>query len=179
MSQLDHERDGNLRVALATWIFILHTTGHPCDDPALASACAAVAAAEDEQTGDAAGLALIERVGELVDQAGTEPQAVQALAARLLGDRVKTGMGAGDRDARLSRIRTYQFGQGLPWLARIWERHPHGQVQPSWLLISEVTDLVRALDPNPWDDVDENRALPVRDFQVLWELDDCTSVYLS
>ena len=38
---------------------------------------------------------------------------------------------------------------------------------------------VAAADPNPWNDVDETRRIPVGDFQVLWELDGCTAVHLA
>jgi hypothetical protein len=179
MTTLDHETDGNLRVALATWIFLLHQAGEGVADPEIAAACAAVAGATDATTGDAAGLALIEHVGARVDAAGTDPAAIAALAGQLLAGDVRGDLGGGDRDARLARIRGYQFRRCLPWLARIWERHPGGAVAPSWLLVSEVTDLVRALDPNPWNDVDEDRALPVHDFQVLWELDGATSLHLA
>jgi hypothetical protein len=179
MRTLDHETDGNLRVALATWIFLLHAAGEELADSDLAAACAAVAAATDASSGDAAGLALIERIAGLVDEVGTDPAAVVALAVRVIGDAVAADFGVGDRDARLSRIRGYQFRRGLPWLARVWERHPDGSVAPSWLLVSEVTDLVRVLDPNPWNDIDEERALSVHDFQVLWELDACTSLRLA
>jgi hypothetical protein len=54
-----------------------------------------------------------------------------------------------------------------------------GKVHPSWLLVERVTDEVTAMDPNPWNDVDEERHIPVQDFQVLWELDACSSVYVS
>ncbi|TVQ86750.1 MAG: hypothetical protein EA397_19505 [Deltaproteobacteria bacterium] len=179
MTKLDHEQDGNLRVAIATWIFLLSTQDVRIADPEVAELCAAVLGADGPEAGDAAGLALIEHIASMVEQAGTEPEQVVALATQILGEGLATDMGQGDRDARLTRIRGYQFRRGLPWLARIWERHIDGQVAPSWILISEVTDLVRALDPNPWNDVDEDRALPVADFQILWELDTCTSLHVA
>lgn len=179
MNTLDHEQDGNLRVAFATWIFLLHAQGAEIADPEVSELCAAVLQAGDAEAGDAAGLALIEHLAARVDSAGASPEQVTELARALVAHEISTDMGEGDRDARLAHIRSYQFRRGLPWLARIWERHIGGQVAPSWLLISEVTDLVRALDPNPWNNVDEDRALPVADFQVLWELDACTSLYVG
>ena len=32
------------------------------------------------------------------------------------------------------------------------------------------------MDPNPWDDVDEERTVPLGDFQVLWELTGCSAI---
>jgi hypothetical protein len=84
---------------------------------------------------------------------------------------VRTDLGAGSRDERLVRLRRHQFAHGTPWMARVWERRADGLVAPAWLVIDGVTDRVRALDPNPWNDVDEERSLPVGDFLVLWELD--------
>jgi hypothetical protein len=179
MTDIAHIQDGNLRVALATWITLMGAREHTPDDPELAEAISRVLAAEDAETGDAAGLALIERVAALVDEAGEAPDAVAGLAGRLFGEAVSTDLGAGSREERLQRIRHYQFERGLPWLARIYERREDGTVAPSWLLVERVTDRVNAMDPNPWDDIDEERTLPVADFQVLWELDGCTSLRLT
>jgi hypothetical protein len=173
---LDHETDGNLRVALATWVFALYAAGVEVVDPAVRTWCSAVADAADAADGERAGLALIEGIAGRVEQAGSSPEQVTALARSLFGDTVNGDLGAGTREDRLHRIRAYQFRRALPWLARVWERHVDGSVAPSWLLVSEVTDLVRVMDPNPWNEVEEDRALPVADFQVLWELDDCTSL---
>ncbi|MFT7518959.1 MAG: hypothetical protein ACI9MC_001093 [Kiritimatiellia bacterium] len=169
-----YEDDGNLRVAVSTWVFLLFVAGVQPQDDALAASCAAVAEATDAELGDVAGLALIERIGKmLADDIG-----VDALAMSLYGDRVSTGFSDGDRDARTHRVRAYQFSRGLPWLARIWERRSDGRVAPSWLLVERLTDQVLVMDPNPWNDIDEGRALPVQDFHVLWELDGCRSLHV-
>ena len=68
--------DGNLRVALATWIYLLHDHDFTADDAAIATACAAVHAAADAEAGDAAGNTLIDRVSALVDEAGDAPNPV-------------------------------------------------------------------------------------------------------
>jgi len=159
----------------ATWVYVLFADGVAPQDEAVASGCHAVRDAADEATGDAAGEALVDTVAARIDAAGGLAQAASAL----YGDRVSTELGAGDREARTQRIRRYQFDQGLPWLARIWERRSGGSVSAGWVLVERVTDAVHAMDPNPWDDVDEERHLPVPDFHVLWELDDCTSVHLT
>ena len=72
-----------------------------------------------------------------------------------------------------------QFGRRLPWLARVYQRSELGAVRAVWLVIESVTDEVIAMDPNPWNDIDEERRLPVDDFHVLWELDACSSVYVN
>ena len=177
MSEVWHEQDGNLRVALSTWFFLLHQAGFALDDAEITEACAAVGAASGPDEGEEAGQRLIERVRSLVDSAGPTPGLT--VARRVVGSGLSTEMGAGDRDDRLHRIRAYQFQRGLPWLARLWERRSDGTVAPSWLLVSRVTDQVRVMDPNPWNDIDEDREIPVHDFLVLWELDDCTSFSMA
>jgi hypothetical protein len=163
-------------VTCATWAFELHVDGVVANDAAVADACAAIQAATEATAGNAAAEALVARVLALLG--GTGPEEVAGFARALYGDRVQRDLGAGDRDARVTRIRKYQFGKSLPWLARVWER-VGGSVQPQWWIIERVTDEVAAMDPNPWNDVDENRRLPLGDFQVLWELDACTAVHLS
>lgn len=165
-----------VEVTLATWVFQLFSSGVAPGDAALTAACEAVRSATDGAAGDAAGMALVERVSALV--AGHEVADVAAFAAATYGDRAHGDMGDGGRDERTLRIRKYQFGRNLPWLARIWERRD-GTVKPTWLLVERVTDEVTAADPNPWNDVDEERHIPVGDFQVLWELDGCSSVYVG
>lgn len=171
---LEYGGDGNVRLVLSTWIYRLHQAGIEPDDQGLAEACRAVDAATDAETGDAAGEALVRVVSERVGDA-VEPDRVAALMHRLYGDRIAEDLGEGSRPDRLSRIRRARFDRSLPWIARIQERRD-GAVGPSWLLVERATDRVHALDPNPWNDVDEARYLPVNDFLVLWELDGCTSL---
>lgn len=171
-----HEHEDLGRVAFATWTYLLHAAGVRAADAEVASACDEVSAASEAATGDVAGLKLLRRVDALF--AGpSEPDRALAVARRLFGDRAKADLGEGDRDERSAGFRKYQFAQGLPWLARIWERSD-GKVAPTWLLIEKVDGMVHAMDPNPWNDVDEERKLPVADFQVLWELDGCSNVLL-
>lgn len=165
--------DAALPVAMATWICRLYAAGVAPDDPDVRLRCDAVAAAADRDAGNRAGEALVATmIGRL---GGSEPADVLAAARALYGDRVRDDLGHGDRDERIGRIRKYQFGRQLPWLARIWERRG-GVVAPTWLVIERVTDEVDAIDPNPWNDVDEARRIALGDFLVLWELDGCTSI---
>ncbi len=163
-----------LNFTLATWVFELHVAGVSAKVEAIAAACAAVEATSDPEAGEAAGVALVAAVAAKVT--GADPAQIAAFASDLYPGSVATDLGAGDRDARLVRIRRHQFGHRLPWLARVWERDGVGRVRPSWGLIEQVTDEVTLADPNPWNDVDELRRVPVADFQVLWELADCASV---
>lgn len=165
-----------LATTLATWVFLLHVNGHHADDTKLHEACSAVAAAEEEAAGNAAGDELVRRVESLL--AGESRADVVSFASGLYGERLGQDLGEGSRDERTHRIRQYQFSHSLPWLARVWERDESGSVGPIWLVIERVTDQVTAMDPNPWNDIDETRHFPVSDFQVLWELDACTALHL-
>ncbi len=171
------ESQGNLTLAFATWVCRLHAAGIAASDAEIAAAVDAVAAAPDREQGDAAGARLVEWLERALSE-DPSPDGVLALARRLYGEAVAGDLGDGSREVRTARIRRYQFGRTLPWLARIIERHASGVVAPSWLLVERLTDQVRALDPNPWNDLDEERQLPVQDFLVLWELDGCPSVYV-
>lgn len=161
----------------ATWVFTLHVGGVVAADAALSGACDAIRAAGDAAAGNAASESLVARVKALVPDGA--PATVMAAARGLYGDRARSELGAGDRAERTARIRRNQFASQLPWLARIVERTAAGVVQPGWLLVERVTDEVTAADPNPWNDVDESRHLPLGDFLVLWELDGNTSVHIG
>ncbi len=169
--------DDNVIYTFATWVYLLHTAGIEPSDGALAERCASLDAVTDAAEGDTVTAAFVERVSEVLDGA-RGPDEVAVIARALYGDQVGGELGEGSRGDRTHRIRKYQFGRSLPWLARIWERHPDGSVAPSWLLVRQLTDEVEVMDPNPWNDVDEERALPVGDFLVLWELDDCTAIHV-
>ena len=77
-----------LSYALATWVFVLHVDGVTASEAAIAEGCAAVAAATDEETGNAAGEQLVKSIAELLG--GTEPSHVAAFARSLYGDAVDT-----------------------------------------------------------------------------------------
>ncbi len=162
-------QDSPAHLTFATWVVALHAAGVACSDEAIAVSCTELMSGE----GDASVL-----VGAIADRfpEGTEPDAVVAVATSLYPGATHTDLGEGDRSERLKHIRSRQFGRPLPWLARIVERNLNGQVGPVWLLVETVTSVVVTMDPNPWNDIDEARQIPLTDFQVLWELDACTSV---
>ena len=160
-----------LAVTVATWVYTLHVGGAEADHEAVRAACAAVDAASGDADGDAAGEALVAQVADVLS--GSD---VAGAARSLYGDRADSSIGEGDRGERVHRIRKYQFTRNLPWLAQIVERQEDGTVGPTWLVVEQVTDRVVAMDPNPWNDIDEERQIALHDFQVLWELTACASV---
>lgn len=165
-----------LPYTFATWVYTLHVAGVPASDEAIAAACQRVRAAGDATAGEAAAQALVTAAKTLVPD--DDPETVLAAARALYGDRARSELGDPDRDLRLARVRRFQFGARRPWLARIWERNG-GQVQPTWIIVERMTDIVLAADPNPWNAVDETRRYPLADFQVLWELDGLTHVHVA
>lgn len=158
--------DGNLGVAVAAWLVMLHQRGCQVSDKALSEAIAAVV---DDATGEALVRALRSRLG-----AGAPPE-VAAFAEGLFGDRVIANFGEGSREERVARARRFGFSTNAPWLARVYARQ--GDVaRPVWRVVQSLTDEVLALDPDPFDGLDEELRVPLADFLVCWELDGCTAV---
>ena len=166
--------DPHLPVTLATYTFLLRAAGHSVADAAAEAACAAFA--KGERPADELGADLVAAVG--LHLRGDDAAAVTAALAALFGDlAVRTDLGAGpDREARVAAIRRAHFGNHLPWLARIVDRLPGGDVGFRWVLVEAFDAAVKVMDPNPWDEQDEERELPVTDFLVQWELGGAVSV---
>lgn len=156
---------------LATWAVVLHRAGVTPDDEVVRDACERLAAATEPAEAARIGEALVERIRSLAPD--EEPDAIASFGRALFGERADGGFLDAERDGRLRSIRRHQFESALPWLARCWERFSDGTVHPLWLIVEGVTDRVQAMDPNPWDDVDEERFLPLADFLVRWELSGC------
>jgi hypothetical protein len=169
--------DTRIHTTLATWVYVLHADGMEASDTEVRRACEAVAAAADEVAGEAAGAVLIQAVASHCSS--DAPADVLAAASALYGDRASATLGQGDRDACVKAIRRYQFEHGLPWMARVWERRGDGTVTPGWVIVERVTDAVMAMDPDPWDGIDEERVFALGDFFALWELDGSPSVHLG
>jgi hypothetical protein len=168
--------DGSTRDAwvLATWTALLHGTGDRALSPDVVKACDALVSANFGQPTRDAGDVLVQAVSAVIAQAG----GVQEAAVALFGDRAGQTFHAPSRDERSQRIRAYDFKVALPWLARLWQRHDGGDVRPGWEVVLSVDTHAHILDPNPYDDVDENRDLPVADFHVLWELSGAAHIHL-
>jgi hypothetical protein len=160
---------GNLPVTLATYIWRLFDTGRPPGNAGIAAACEALRVAGDERSEELAN-ALLSRVVEQLGDPDPTFERVHVVAAELYGAlHIATDFG-GSRDERLREARRYEFLLGLPWLARIYDRFPDGTVGPHWVMVERMTDVVRIMDPYPWDDLDEQYETPVADFLVKWEL---------
>lgn len=161
---------------LATWLGLLGTHGVlPAGE---ASALVkALLDARAPAAAQAAAEALEQHVRGLLH--GEDEQAVRALATSWFGDRAQLGAGVVDRAARLVEARRWTFRERTPWLARVWQRDRTGGVGPHWVIVQRVVDLVELVDPDPWDEVDEERALDPVEFQALWELSGCAAVRVS
>ncbi len=172
-----HTPDASLAVTLATFLFLVRRAGLTLADPAVESACAAFDAggAPVETLGNA----LVTAVQARLSGARVE-DVVAALRALLGDDHVHTDLGAGaDRAARATAIRRAHFGNHVPWLAVIIDRQPDGEVARHWVLVESFDEAARVMDPNPWDDKDENRTIDLGDFMVQWELAGCASVRVA
>ncbi|MDP2305441.1 MAG: hypothetical protein Q8P18_05395 [Pseudomonadota bacterium] len=173
-----HTPDESLAITLATFLFLVRRAGHALKDPAVESACAAftVASGAGGAPVETLGKALVDAVRVHLTGARVE-DVVTALGALLGGDHVFTDLGeAPERESRTAAIRRAHFGNPLPWLAVIIDRQPDGEVGRHWVMVEAFDDAARVMDPNPWDDKDEERSLPIGDFMVQWELAGCRSV---
>jgi hypothetical protein len=168
--------DGNLGVTLATFLFLLRRSGRPLADAAIDAACARLDSASGAPA--ALGAALVAAVEPHL--AAGNDAVLPALRAIVGEDHVRADLGEGaDRDARTTAIRRAHFGQRLPWLAEIADRLPDGSIGRHWVLVEAFDEVARVMDPNPWDDRDEERAIPVGDFMVLWELAGLRSIRID
>ena len=156
-------------MTFATAVVLLRRAGHAVNDPVL------------------------EALAARVDQAADRSHALEAaerLAAALVGDGEDAGVGspiarafpslrhvsvAGGHDAHITALRRdaeaawARFGNALPMLARIADR-VDGVLIERWALVLDVGEQVHLLDPNPWDDVAEDRLLALPEFVVRWAL---------
>ena len=167
-------RAGELPVALATFVYLLHERGHGASDTDLGAACVAIqdAAAEDEV--DSLGQALVDQVAAKLG--GGDPSDVSAFLDGLYPAGSMTSDFGESREARARGMRRYHFGSSMPWLAQIMDRFPDGAVGAHWVLVERVAETVTCSDPYPWDDLDEEYDTPLNDFMVKWELLGCPSI---
>jgi len=173
MTGADYDPETLRAYTFATWVFLLHASGVESVETTVRDHCIAIVEATDEETGEAAVMALIDNVS------GGLGDGVEALAGALYGDRVSSEMGEGNRAERSRRIRMYEFKNWLPWLAKIYQRSDQGDVSAVWVVVERLSNEVSIMDPNPWNDIDEEYDLPVSDFHVLWELAAKASVHLA
>lgn len=159
--------DAHLPYTLATFTFLQRRAGARVVDPAVEAACAAVAALEG---GPDSAARLLEAVSAVVSTADVE--GISRALGRIFGaERVQVDFAsAPDREGRLARVRRATFGDNRPWIAGVADRAADGALGVHWVLVDGLYDTVRLLDPNPWNDVDEERMVPLGDFVVMWEL---------
>lgn len=168
-------KTGQLHTALATWVFLLGDAGHQPDDAAVAAALKALREAPGDSDADALGQTLVDAIATSMgpDQ---DMAAVTGWLSGIYGsDRINTELGQ-DREARTHAARRHQFASNLPWLARIIDRFPGGELGAHWLLVERVDEQVTCMDPYPWDDLDEEYSQPLVEFMVKWELAGCEGV---
>ncbi|MCB9744219.1 MAG: hypothetical protein H6741_03440 [Alphaproteobacteria bacterium] len=171
MSESTAAKSGNLPITLATWMYILFDRGHVPTDAGVRAACEALAAGVGDADADfeALGRAL---VASVEDKLGADASFahVRRYAAEQYGEeQILTSFGE-SREERARGARRYGFSHNLPWIARIIDRFPNGEVGAHWVMVEQVTDVVTCMDPYPWDDLDEEYEAPVTDFMVKWEL---------
>lgn len=171
-------QDGNLGITLATWTFLLHQADHPPDDPAVRAACEKIQNAGEDQDLDALGRDLMAAIRQVLGEDRPAFERVAEVLRSWYGsDRIRTDLGEPEsRGDRARGIRRYQFGNPRPWIALVIDRFPDGTVGEHWVMVEETTDVVKVMDPYPWDDVDEQYTLPLVDFMVRWELAGCHSL---
>ena len=175
MTEPTAAKTGQLPITLATWIYLLHDRGHIASDEAIAAACASVAEAAPQEV-DARGAALAAAVEHALDGA-TAPDSIARFLQSLYGFvHISDRFEGSTREDRLHAARASAFRTGMPWVAIIYDRFPNGSVGPHWVMVERITDVVTCMDPYPWDDLDEEYAIPVPDFLVKWELADFACV---
>ncbi len=173
MADVEYDREALRAYTFGTWVFLLHASGVESLETTVCDRCKAIVAAPDAEAGEIAVQALIKQI------VGGLAEGEAALAQKLYGDRVALDMGEGSRAERNRRIRMFEFKNGLPWMAQIYQRGENGTVAPVWVVVERVANKVAIMDPNPWNDIDEEYELDVSDFHVLWELAAQPSVYLN
>jgi hypothetical protein len=169
-------KSGNLPITLATWLFILDSSGLRADSADIQAACDALRGAGEGADVAALGAALVAVISDAIGDA-TDADAVTGWLSSLYGaEHIGTGLGT-DRGSRVRGARAYMFQNSLPWLACIIDRFPDGTVGPHWVMIEQLTDVVTCMDPYPWDDLDEEYTTPVVEFMVKWELAGSQSIH--
>jgi hypothetical protein len=150
----------SMEMTLATAVVLLRQAGLRVADSALESNAAAIDKASSRASAlDAAGV-LAAALG--VDLSPTSP------LARAFPSLLAVPV-SGGHDEHITALRRARFGNALPMLARIADR-VDGRLVERWALVRDVGAQVHLLDPNPWDDVAEDRLLSLSEFVVRWSL---------
>jgi len=157
-------------ITLATWAYLLHRSGVDAADPAVVAACAAIDAG-----GEAGPLAAALTSAVRAHVRGEGFDAVVAGLGAMYGAAVSEDVVEGDPAAHLAALRRRSFGDSRPWLAAIADR-VDGALVERLVMVERFGHEVVLMDPNPWDDVEEERSLSLLEFQVRWELAGARSI---
>lgn len=160
---------------VATFLYLAHKDGYAFADADLERAFTAIDA---EGANESTGQSLLAVVESALGDAS--PDAVTVALKGWLGDAIiADGIQATDRESRISAIRRARFGRSTPALAWILERSDAGELVNTLVLIEAFDAEVTAMDPNPFNDIDEARTFPLHDFMARWELAGCRSIRLN
>lgn len=91
---------------------------------------------------------------------------------------IKSNFAAETRSGKIHAIRHYEFQQSMPWIARIANRTEE-HLAEQWIMVEKVTETVHCMDPNPWDDIEEESSYSLNDFMIRWELCGYASIFLG
>lgn len=169
--------DTNLEVTLATFLYLIRRGGVPVRDDRVEAACAAIDGGGEDVA--ALGRQLVDAVRPRLGGGGVD-EVIEGLRGLVGPERVETDLGGeAEREARVAAIRRATFGRHLPWLAVIADRTSDGKLGEHWVMVEDVGEEARVMDPNPWDDRPEERTFPIADFMVRWELAGCRSARVA
>ena len=119
---------------------------------------------------------LITAIEESISSEATFAEAFSWLQERI--PQIQSGFEAKSRSGKIHAIRHYEFQQSLPWLARVANRTDSGLVE-QWIMVEKVTEVVHCMDPNPWDDIEEEFSYSLNDFMIRWELCGYEALFLG
>ncbi|MDP6931882.1 MAG: hypothetical protein QGG40_03160 [Myxococcota bacterium] len=174
----------NLATTLASWVYLLFLRQVHPEHGGLLAACETLSSVGADGDAEAAGQTLVAAVREALlleplpetgnglDRLEASWSTVERAVTRWFGrERIAHDLGkATDRADRIRSIRQYEFASGTPWLALLLDLGPDGNPGPRWLLVEQVSDALHAMDPTPWDDLDDRVEMPLVEFAVKWEL---------
>ncbi len=173
--------DPNFATTVASYLLLLHKSGVSLALPVAGDVDSDEAAAEAfdqfEAQLEAGGAELVEVVSaawRTLEGAVASMRDVPQLFAAMDADDAEAlqreVMAAVDRDGRVAVLRRAFFGNAAPMMVSLLERGADGTLMRRWHILEAVTETARLLDPNPWDDVAEEREMDLTEFAVRWEL---------
>ena len=119
---------------------------------------------------------LIAAIENSVSSEATFAEAFSWLQERI--PQIQSGFGPKSRNGKIQAIRHYEFQQSLPWLARVTNRTDSRKIE-QWIMVGKVTEVVHCMDPNPWDDIEEEFNYSLNDFMIRWELCAYEAIFLG